>query len=219
MTPLGKYFSSEKAVEISKRCIQIHGGVGYTKDYAAEKQLRDAMVLPIYEGTSQIQSLMAMKDNLGAIIKDPKGFVTRLAQTRWRSLSARDPLEKRVATVQLASLKALRYLLTRTAAAKFKEVSKQPLPTWVSELSKDWDPKRDFAVAMLHAERLTKLLVDATVAELFWEQAQRCPERREVLERWLERAEPRSRAVLDEITSFGDRLLADLNPLASAAAE
>ncbi len=210
VTPLGKYFSSEKAVEIAKRGIQIHGGVGYTKDYAAEKQLRDAMVLPIYEGTSQIQSLMAMKDNMGAIIKDPKGFATRMAQTRWKSLSSRDPMERRVATVRLTALKALRYLLTRTAAAKFKEVSRQPITDWLPELSKEWDPKRDFAVAMLHAERLMKLLVDATVAELFWEQAQQFPERMEVLERWLERAEPRSRAVYDEMTSTGDRLLADL---------
>lgn len=217
VTPLGKYFSSEKAVEIAKRGIQIHGGVGYTKDYCAEKQLRDAMVLPIYEGTSQIQSLMAMKDNMANILKDPKGFVTELAQVQWRSLSARDPLERRVAAVRLASLKALRYLLTRTAASKFKEVSRQPIGEWMPELSKDWDPKRDFALAMLHAERLTRLLTDATVCELFWDQARRFPERREVLERWLERAEPRSRALYDEITTTGHRLLADLAATRDAA--
>jgi hypothetical protein len=46
--------------------LQIHGGVGYTKEYGAEKLLRDALVMPIYEGTSQIQSLMAMKDAMSA---------------------------------------------------------------------------------------------------------------------------------------------------------
>ena len=35
--------------------LQIHGGSGYMREYGAEKLLRDAMVMPIYEGTSQIQ--------------------------------------------------------------------------------------------------------------------------------------------------------------------
>ncbi|MFT6396705.1 MAG: alkylation response protein AidB-like acyl-CoA dehydrogenase [Bradymonadia bacterium] len=222
VTPLGKYFGSEKAVQIAQRGIQIHGGVGYTKDYAAEKQLRDAMVLPIYEGTSQIQSLMVMKDTLGGIIKDPKGFLTEFAQTRWRSLSSRDPFEKRVAALQHMSLKAQRYLLTRTAASKFKEVSRLPFDKWMKELGKDWDPKRDFALAMLHAERLTKIITDATVAHLFLQQAKAHPEREEVLERWLHRAELRTKSLYEEITTTGDRILAQLaeqNAADAAAAE
>jgi len=51
-TPLLKYLAAEKAVEIARRCLQIHGGAGYTTEYGAEKLLRDAMVMPIYEGTS-----------------------------------------------------------------------------------------------------------------------------------------------------------------------
>ena len=66
---------TEKAVEIARRNMQIHGGVGYTKEFGAEKLLRDALVLPVYEGTSQIQSLMAMKDTLLGIIKRPQAFV------------------------------------------------------------------------------------------------------------------------------------------------
>ncbi|MFI5302395.1 MAG: acyl-CoA dehydrogenase family protein, partial [Polyangiales bacterium] len=69
LTPLLKYLASEKAVEVARRNVQIHGGVGYTKEFGAEKLLRDALVLPIYEGTSQIQSLMAMKDTLLGIVR------------------------------------------------------------------------------------------------------------------------------------------------------
>jgi hypothetical protein len=180
------------------------------------------MVLPIYEGTSQIQSLMVMKDTLGGIIKDPKGFLTEFAQTRWRSLSSRDPFEKRVAALQHMSLKAQRYLLTRTAASKFKEVSRLPFDKWMKELGKDWDPKRDFALAMLHAERLTKIITDATVAHLFLQQAKAHPEREEVLERWLHRAELRTKSLYEEITTTGDRILAQLaeqNAADAAAAE
>ncbi|MCA9802894.1 MAG: acyl-CoA dehydrogenase family protein, partial [Cyanobacteria bacterium HKST-UBA02] len=56
VTPLLKYLGAEKAVEMARRCLQIHGGNGYMTEYGAEKLLRDALVMPIYEGTSQIQA-------------------------------------------------------------------------------------------------------------------------------------------------------------------
>ena len=60
---------------------------------------------------------------------------------------------------------------------------------------------------MLHAERLTRLLSDVAIADILLAQAKKHPERREVLERYLERAEPRARYLEDEITHRGDRLL------------
>ena len=81
---------------------------------------------------------------------------------------------------------------------------------WPRRFLKNWNPKRDFAYAMLHAERLTRLLADEAIAELLLRQAKQHPERRDVLERHLERAEPRARFLLDEITSSGERLLKKL---------
>jgi 3-(methylthio)propanoyl-CoA dehydrogenase len=207
VTPLLKYFGAEKAVEMSRRCIQIHGGNGYTKDYPGEKLLRDALVMPIYEGTSQIQSLMAMKDCLGALIKQPQVFVKRFAEAQWRSLSSRDPNERRVAKLQVLSMSAQQFLATRTAAGKLKALVDKPILEWNRELTKRWDPKKDFALAMLHAERLTRLLTDEAVCELLLEQAKNHPQRRDVLERYLERAEPRCRFLYDEITTTGARIL------------
>jgi alkylation response protein AidB-like acyl-CoA dehydrogenase len=208
-TPLLKYLATEKAVEIARRNMQIHGGVGYTKEYGAEKLLRDSLVLPVYEGTSQIQSLMAMKDTLFGIVKKPQEFAKRMGQAAWRSVSSRDPLERRVAKLQSLSMSAQQFLLTRTAASKLKTLSDVPVGKW-SEVLKDWDPKRDFALAMLHAERLTRILIDEAVAELLLEQAQKHPHRRDVLERWLARAELRSKSLHEEITTTGERILAAL---------
>jgi len=216
-TPLLKYLAAEKAVEMARRCLQIHGGNGYMKEYGAEKLLRDALVLPIYEGTSQIQSLMAMKDTLGGILKKPQDFAKRLAVARWRSLSAKDPLERRVAGLALLSLSAQRHLVTRTLADKWKGVRHRPLTEWPKAVWKDWNPKRDFSFAMLHAERLTRLLADERIATILWEQGQRHPERRLLLERYLERAEPRARFLHDEITTTGARLLAELAERPTAA--
>lgn len=209
-TPLLKYFAGEKAVEITRRCMQIHGGNGYIAEYGAEKLLRDAMVLPIYEGTSQIQSLMAMKDTLNGVMKNPQKFVREAAQARWRSLSARSPLERRVAKLQTVAHEAIQFLLRKTATDKVRALSDKPMAQWSQAFLHDWNPKRDFAWAMLHAERLTRILTDVHIAELLLAQAEQHEERREVCERWLDRAEPRGRALLDEITTTGGRLLGSL---------
>jgi hypothetical protein len=152
---------------------------------------------------------MAMKDTLGGILKNPQEFVKRLAQTRWRALSARDPLERRVARIQQLSQSAQQHLMTRTATDKLRGLTGRPLPEWPREF-KSWDPKRDFSYALLHAERLIRLLTDEAVAEILLEQVRKHPERREILSRYLDRAEPRCRFLYDEITTTGQRLLAKL---------
>jgi alkylation response protein AidB-like acyl-CoA dehydrogenase len=209
LTPLVKYLGSEKAVEMARRAIQIHGGSGYIKEYDAEKLLRDAVVFPIYEGTSQIQALMSMKDTLLGAIRRPQDFLRGAATARWRSVSARNPLDRRVARLQTLSYAAQQHLLTRIAGGKFRDLRSVPVAGWGSALQ-DWDPKRDFGPAMLHAERLIRLLTDVAVAEVLLDQAERFPERVELLERFLERAEPRCRNLHDVITTTGDRLLAAL---------
>ncbi|MEM9459257.1 MAG: acyl-CoA dehydrogenase family protein [Myxococcota bacterium] len=207
LTPLLKYLAAEKSVEMARLAMQIHGGNGYTTEYGVEKLLRDAMVFPIYEGTSQIQALMAMKDTLGAIIKAPQDFVKRLAQARWRSLSARDSHERRVARLQTLALDAQQWLIRRTATDKWKSLQDRPLTEWPQAFLQHWDPKRDFSYAMLHAEHLTLLLTDVAICESLLMQARVHPERIEVLERYLERAEPRARHQHDLIVNTGQGLL------------
>jgi alkylation response protein AidB-like acyl-CoA dehydrogenase len=86
--------------------------------------------MPIYEGTSQIQSLMAMKDAMSAIMKNPQKFLTRVAQSRWRSLSALDPLERRVARLTALSLSAQQHLIQRTATDKLRSLGKHKMSEW-----------------------------------------------------------------------------------------
>ena len=148
-------------------------------------------------------------------MKSPQRFVRRIAKARMEALSARDPLQRRVAKIAQLSLSAQQHLITETASDKLRTLRGRPLSDWSHALTKDWDPKRDFDFAMLHAERLIRLLIDEAVCELLWEQAARHPERREVLERYLDRCEPRCRFLLDEITSTGSRLLGTLSARAA----
>jgi alkylation response protein AidB-like acyl-CoA dehydrogenase len=209
LTPLLKYQAAEKAVEMTRRCLQIHGGNGYMREFGAEKLVRDALVMPIYEGTSQIQALMAMKDTLGGILKAPKSFAKRLARARFATLSRRDPLERRVLRLSYLALSAQQHLITRTVAQRVRNMPEKSLPAW-QRLMQDWDPKRDFGFALLHAERLTRILADEASAEILLDQARRHPERRALLESFLDRAEPRAHHNHEEIVHSSGRQLARL---------
>lgn len=62
---MAKYFTSKIAEEVASMSIEIHGGVGVTKDYPVEKLYRDAKIGRIYEGTSNIQLMTIAKKLLG----------------------------------------------------------------------------------------------------------------------------------------------------------
>ena len=61
---MAKLFASEVAVRAADRCVQIHGGYGYIKEFLAEKFYRDAKLLTIGEGTSEIQRIAIAKQIL-----------------------------------------------------------------------------------------------------------------------------------------------------------
>lgn len=58
LAAMAKYYASENAVWVTNKSLQIHGGYGYMKDYAIERQYRDARIIPLYEGTSEIQKVV-----------------------------------------------------------------------------------------------------------------------------------------------------------------
>jgi hypothetical protein len=153
---------------------------------------------------------MAMKDTLGGIMKRPRAFLERGMQARWRAMSSRDELERGVARLMSISNQAQRHLVMRTVGDKWDSTQSASLFERADLFRKNWNPKRDFAFAMLHAERLTRILSDVLIAELLLEQRREDPAREELLVRWLERAEPRCRYLHDEIESRGQRLLDEL---------
>lgn len=55
---MAKLFASETAMDVTTKCVQLHGGYGYTRDYPLERMMRDAKITEIYEGTSQVQRMV-----------------------------------------------------------------------------------------------------------------------------------------------------------------
>ena len=65
-----KMFASETCGRVADRCVQIYGGAGYLAEYEAERFFRDARILRIYEGTTQIMQLQIAKHMLRAFAAD-----------------------------------------------------------------------------------------------------------------------------------------------------
>jgi 3-(methylthio)propanoyl-CoA dehydrogenase len=61
LTPMSKYYCSEMCNRVAYNAIQVLGGSGFIKDYAAERYARDARITTIYEGTSQLQVVAAVR--------------------------------------------------------------------------------------------------------------------------------------------------------------
>jgi hypothetical protein len=213
LTPLIKYLAGEESVRQARMAMQIMGGLGYIVETGAEKILRDALVIPVYEGTSQIQSLMALKDNLQAAMRNPARFLSDTATARLESYSARTELERGEAKLRAHALSAMQTIVMRIAADKLGDVRGRPLGEWKSAFMKDWDPSRDFSFGLLHAERLTKLLSWSAIAETLVRQAHDVKgtadyeERATLALRFIERFEPRARGVLGEIEATGGSLI------------
>lgn len=55
---MAKLFAANTAMNVTTKCVQLHGGYGYTKDYPIERMMRDAKITEIYEGTSQVQQMV-----------------------------------------------------------------------------------------------------------------------------------------------------------------
>ncbi|MFH1718137.1 MAG: acyl-CoA dehydrogenase family protein [Planctomycetota bacterium] len=61
LTPMSKYFCSEMCNSVAYDSMQVLGGSGYMRDYACERHVRDARITTIYEGTSQLQVVAAVR--------------------------------------------------------------------------------------------------------------------------------------------------------------
>lgn len=189
MIPLIKYFAAEKAIQITRDNIQIHGGNGYTTEYTAELHLRNAIITTIYEGTSQIQSLMAMGDGL----KNPKiiPYVEAFKSfgRTFKGLT-KGNLDSKVLYAQDYLNRAVDYLKRPFAIAKLKKDKKAE--------------GEALSYAMLYSEKLTRLKAYKTVIEILVDEAKKFPERKPLAERFIRNYLPEIRKESEFVCS-GDK--------------
>ncbi len=92
LTPMSKYYCSEMCNTIAYDSIQVLGGSGYMRDYACERHARDARITTIYEGTSQLQVVAAVR---GVCSGTAEKFMAELAEENYCD-DLKDLLEKLV---------------------------------------------------------------------------------------------------------------------------
>jgi alkylation response protein AidB-like acyl-CoA dehydrogenase len=208
LTPLLKYLASESAVQLARNNMQIHGGMGYIHETGADRLLRDALVLPVYEGTSQIQALMALKDVLGAAIKDPAALVRKAAAARVAATVSRG-LDRAYHQAEVKYYQSIEAVLGRILGTKVKSEwstlsqggLSEGLDYLMSKFLRSWDAKHDFAHGLVHAERITKMLMELHVARILLRQGKEHPERLVFARRWITRMLPRVTALSMEVQS------------------
>lgn len=68
LTPIAKWYNAEMVNKVTYDGIQIHGGVGFTTEFDAERHYRDARITNIYEGTTQLQVVAAIGGVIGGVV-------------------------------------------------------------------------------------------------------------------------------------------------------
>ena len=58
---MAKLFAAEAASDVTRRCLQLFGGYGYTREYPMERMMRDAKITELYGGTNEIQKIVISK--------------------------------------------------------------------------------------------------------------------------------------------------------------
>src|SRR5690606_15433648 len=191
----------------------VFGGMGYIDETGAHKLLRDALVLPIYEGTSQIQALMVIKDHLSWATRKPGSFFRRAARARLLARTANDRLAREVHRAEALAFRATEIILLRIFSTKVRSEwrngikGKDPaeLGRYLSrEFLRHWDSRSDFSLGLVHAERLTRMLTDVAIAKTLVRQARDFPERRELAERFIRKMVLRVEALAREIEEADD---------------
>ncbi|MBI4403538.1 MAG: acyl-CoA dehydrogenase family protein [Deltaproteobacteria bacterium] len=165
LTPLVKYMCAEKCVLFTRNALQIFGGYGVCKDYPAERFMRESLIHPIYEGTSQIQSLMVLKDTLKDVATQAGGFLGSLAGAWAESMITRDPIKSKVLQARNELNQAIRTVLMSIIKDKFKTDIEALKQQSIQDFLKDFSlqllsPKTDLSYPFLCAERLTRIVCD-----------------------------------------------------------
>jgi alkylation response protein AidB-like acyl-CoA dehydrogenase len=168
-TPLVKYWAGEKSFEHARTALQIHGGYGFTKEYRAEWWVRESLIYSLYEGTSQIQALMCMKDTLKEVVARPKAFFESAFGLKVKAFSESDPIRRKLYKMKEIlhhSIVAILFRLMKSnVRSSMSEMNGSDIIDKVKALSKEVMKFDSLQPALLHAERICEMKCLIAVAE------------------------------------------------------
>lgn len=195
-TPLVKFYGAEANVTLSQRAIQVFGGYGFMREYDAERIHRDSFGALLYEGTSQIQSLMAMKDLVKSMTKNPTRFI--------QSLVANHPIRAWLEASEFdRSVKGLDYDFRKNVAglvircvmpeSKLADSGLMEKLTQINQVLKQeyWQDVTRFDKLMTHAETICQGLAYLETLKVLALHANRDAERGDLFHRYFKFVSPK----------------------------
>jgi alkylation response protein AidB-like acyl-CoA dehydrogenase len=205
LTPLVKYFATEEGVRLSRLAIQILGGVGYMKEYGLGRFHQDSLLLPIYEGTSQIQSLMVLKDRLKSVFRSPTKFIQEIAKNRFDLIKELDPLQRKLTKMRYVYQQFIQAFILDALSDQFKTLAGTSFRDLTTAWKKDWDPKKSMQLGLQNAERFTKVCSYLSASEALLKRVDQSTDanetllRKEIAGHFLRIYEIRCRHALEEL--------------------
>lgn len=198
-TPLVKYNGAEMYGVLSTKAIQAFGGYGYMQEYDVERIHRDCFGALLYEGTSQIQALMAMKDYIKKVMKNPSKFLQGMMATHpVGQMTERNEFKKQYLGLQHKFQRELSSLLL----ACFKNPNQgvlEALTHFNQVFTREyWQNSEKLDRVMTHAETLCQALSILEIVKVLGKQAAKDPTRKELFQRYLLLAKPRLDAVYSD---------------------
>jgi hypothetical protein len=202
-TPLIKYTAGEQSFSHARTCLQLHGGYGFTKEYRAEWWLRESLIYALYEGTTQIQALMCMKDTLKEVVSKPKEFFEKSIGLKMKVLSQTDPIKKKLYKMKESYHKSVMTILIKLVKSNvkqsFADVNTADVLKSIKSLRRDLVKFDSLRPALLHAERICEMKSLISVAECAMWDAEDDPDRRWIAERLVNIGLPKINFLKDEI--------------------
>ena len=193
-TPLVKYYGAECFTDLSKKAIQVHGGYGFMKEYDAERLHRDSFAPLLYEGTSQIQALMAMKDVLKFTLKNPSKFIQSmlLPQKNDDIIHSDAKYGDDFAKIHFKFKKNMAKLLLRVLKPNTSDMFNP----------KAWQDPDAIEHLMMHAETLCKGLSYIETLRVLSRHAQKDNSRKQLFNDYYQLVSPRLEAVYTDWKMF-----------------
>ena len=127
--------------------------------------MRETLIYPIYEGTSQIQSLMVLKDTLKDVAVQATGFLGSLAGAWAESMVVRDPVKSKLLEARNELNQGIKHILLSITKDKFKSdveaLKQQKIQDFLKGLSLNLlSEKTDLTLPFLWAERFCRITCD-----------------------------------------------------------
>ena len=188
-TPLIKYWVGERSQVHARQCMQILGAYGYTTEYKAEWWIRESLIYSVYEGTSQIQALMCMKDTLKEVVRNPRQFIETVLGLKLKGLTSASHLKSKLYKIKQASHGAVLSLLAKLLKSNVKEtistITDKEISHLIKLLSADLINLENIGPALLHAERICEIKCLEALSESLVLDAEEDEKRAWVAERFM----------------------------------